>query len=200
MTQQQRPPLKSERTSNRRTLRTYPRCPRKECDRQPDSLTTTRDGEYLTIWCRECGESGDERYIPARQEIETRPNPTLNIEEPRLTKYLKKYCDLRRRGCSAGAIRNRTQWPAHLPDLLLAEAQHRSMKGSEADPRHAYRLWLLEMHDSGMDTAEIYRLSNRSETETHEELTAILEIVMYTQLECWTTQQENYAEADAEWP
>ena len=107
---------------------------------------------------------------------------------------------MRRRGYSTGDIRNRTGWPEHYPDLLLEEAMRRGMKGADANPHHAYRQWLLEMHDSGMDVAEIYRLSSHSETETHEELKAILEIGLHAELERWTTQQENCAEADADWP
>ena len=128
------------------------------------------------------------------------PNPTLHTEEPQLTRYLKRYCDLRRRGYSTGAIRNRTGWPAHYPDLLLEEAMRRGMKGADANPRHAYRQWLLEMHDSGMDEVEIYRLSSLSEIETHEELTEILKTAQHAELDCWTTLQENCAEASADWP
>ena len=103
---------------------------------------------------------------------------------------------MRRRGYGIGAIRNRTGWPEYYPDLLLEEAMRRGMKGADANPRHAYRQWLLEMHDSG-DVVEIYRLSSHSETDTHEELTEAVETAQYAELECWTTLQENCAEAEA---
>ena len=196
MTQQQRPPQRSERTSSRRTLRMYPRCRH----RRPRSWNTTRNGDYVTISCLECGESGDEMYSRIPLQLEMMSNPKLDIEEPKLTIELRKYCDLRRRGYSIGAIRNRTGWPEYYVDLLLEEAMRRGMKGADADPRHAYRQWLLEMHDSRMDVVEIYRLSSHSEIETHEELTEAVETAQYAELERWTTLQENYAESDADWP
>lgn len=77
---------------------------------------------------------------------------------------------------------------------------HRGMKGADANPRHAYRQWLIEMHDSGMDVVNIYRISGRSPTETHKELKEAAETAQYAELERCTTLQENCAEADADWP
>ena len=212
MTQQLRPATTSDHGS--RTPRMpLPTCPRPHCH---GNMITRRDGDYVTTSCLACSRPNADAYRPRplryeirlplrREEIfalagRTRhhPNHTLNTEEPQLTLDLKKYCDLRRRGYSVGAIRNRTQWPAHYPDLLLEEAMRRGMKGADANPRHAYRQWLLEMHDSGMDAVEIYRLSSHSEIETHEELTAILKTAHYAELECWTTLRENCAEATAD--
>ena len=156
-----------------------------------------RDGDYVTVSCLACSRPGADVYrpLPLRYEIRlplrreeilalagrTRPhpNPTLDTEEPQLTNDLKKYCDMRRRGYSIGAIRNRTGWPEHYPNLLLEEAMRRGMKGADANPRHAYRQWLLEMHDSGMDVVNIYRRSSHSEIETHKELTEILKTAQH---------------------
>ena len=216
MTQQLRPAPTSDHGCHT-PRRPIPTCPRPHCH---GNMITRRDGDYVTVSCLACSRPGVHLYRPRPLRYEIRlplrrgeilalagrtrhhPNPTLDTEEPQLTLDLKKYCDLRRRGYSVAAIRTRTGWPVQYIDLLLDEATRRDMKGADANPRHAYRQWLLEMHDSGMDAVEIYRLSSLSEIDTHEELTEILKTARCAELEYWTTLQENCAEdaADADWP
>ena len=172
---QQRPASTPDHGPRRTGHRTLPICPRPHCDRKPSALVTKRNGDYVTIVCTDCGQSGDERRRPDPLGLEIRPNPTLNIEEPQLTKYLKRYCDMRRRGYSVGAIRNRTQWPAYFPDLLLEEAQRRGMKGSDENASEAFTEWLLESFDAAIDVNAICHMSTQPEHETKKNLKEALD-------------------------
>ena len=142
----------------------------------------------MATTCSTCGHDAKDRYAP-------RPKPKLETEEPYLTKGLEMYCDLRRRGYTHEAIRGRTGWPEHYPDLLLEEAIRREMLGSNQNADEAFHEWLLEMHYSGVDMAEICRLSARSDSETRTELTEALEVAHYVEIERWTATLENYADA-----
>ena len=168
----------------RRPRRLVPTCPRPDCDGE---LVKKRDGDYVVTRCISCGHDATYRYAPEHQ---------LETKEPQLTRGLEMYCDLRRRSYTHGAIRGRTGWSHHYLNLLLEEASRRGMKGSNEDRDEAFREWLLEMHDSGMNLTEIYRLSGRSNLETRTELTEALEAARYIELERWTAARENYADAD----
>ena len=74
------------------------------------------------------------------------------------------------------------------------------MKGVDDNQDVAFREWLLEMHNLGTGIKHICRLSGRSQTETREAFAEAIETAQYAEFECWTTLQENYAEADADWP
>ena len=167
----------------RRPRRLVTRCPRLDCDGE---LVTKRDGDHMTTTCSTCGHVAKDRYLP---------KPKL-AEEPQLTRELQKYCDLRRRGHTHEAIRSRTGWPEHYPDLLLEEANCRGMKGSSENADEAFHEWLLEMHDAGTNMTEICRLSGRSDSETRMALRELLEAAQYAELERWTARRENYADAD----
>ncbi len=170
----------------RRPRRLVTRCPRPDCDGE---LVTKRDGDHVVTTCSTCGHDVKDRCAP-------RPKPKLDTEEPQLTRGLEKYCDLRRRGYTHEAIRSRTGWSEHYPDLLLEEASRRGMKGSNENAVDAFHEWLLEMHDAGTDENEICRLSGRSDSETRTALRELLEAAHYAELERWTATRENYADAD----
>lgn len=174
----------------RRPRRLMPRCPRPDCDGE---LVTKRDGYHVATTCSTCGLDAKDRYA-------LRPKPKLETAEPYLTNGLEMYCDLRRRGYTHEAIRRRTGWPEYYPDLLLEEAIRRGMKGSNENATEAFQEWLLEMRDSGVDMAEICRLSGRSDSETRTELRELLEAAHYAELERWTATRENYADSDFDYP
>ena len=174
----------------RRPRRLVPRCRRPDCDGE---LVTKRDGDRVATTCSTCGRDVKDRYAP-------RPTPKLDTEEPQLTRGLEKYCALRHRGYTHEAIRSRTGWSEHYPDLLLEEAIRRDMPGSNENADEAFYEWLLEMHDSGGDATEICRLSGRSDSETRTALGEVLEAAQYAELEHWTATRENYADADCGWP
>ena len=189
MTQQLRPAPTSEHGS-RTPRRPLPRCPRPHCH---GNMIMRRDGDYVTVSCLACSRPGVHLYRPRPLRYEIRlplrreeilapagakrphPNPTLDTEEPQLTNDLKKYCDLRRRGYSVGAIRNRTGWPEYYPDLLLEEAMRRGMKGADENAKEAFKEWLLEMFDSATDPAAICHMSTQPEHETKKNLKEALD-------------------------
>ena len=172
----------------RRPRRLVPACPRPDCGGE---LITHRGGDHVATMCFTCGHDAKDRYAP---------RPKLDTEEPYLTKGLEKYCDLRRRGFTHEAIRSRTGWPEHYPDLMLEETNRREMPGFNGNADEACHEWPLEMHYSGMNATEICRLSGRSDSETRAALGEVLEAAQYAELERWTATRENYADADYGWP
>ena len=57
------------------------------------------------------------------------------------------------------------------------------MKGTNENPDVAFHEWLLEMHDAGIEIAEISRLSGCSDAKTKKELDKAQEIVNDAELE-----------------
>ena len=201
-------PAPPSNARSRPPRRQIPRCPRPNCD---GNLVTHRYGDYVAITCIACGQDTTDQYMPSDLTYEVRtptaeqaggPRPSMRfaVNESKLTKHLEKYCDLRRRGYTHGAIRKRTGWPEYYPPQLFAEAARRGMKGTNENPDEAFREWLLEMHDAGMDIAEICRLSAHPDFKTQRELEEAQEAAHDAELERWTTLRENHAEANADWP
>ena len=175
---------------NRRPRRQMPRCPRPHCG---GNLIMHRNGDYVTITCISCGRDTNDQYapknlgyevrmppqafepVPTTRTSKPRPKPKLETEEPQLTKELEKYCDLRRRGYTHEAIRNRTGWPRYYPNLLLEEAIRREMPGSNENANEAFREWLLETFDSAMDITAICRMSAQPEQKTRKKLKEALD-------------------------
>ncbi len=174
----------------RRPRRLVPKCRRPDC---VGELVTNRHGYHVATTCSTCGRDAKDRYVP-------KPKLELETAEPYLTKGLEMYCDLRRRGYTHEAIRRRTGWPEHYPDLLLEEAIRSEMRGSNENADEAFHEWLLDMHDSGMNATEICRLSGRSDSETRTELTEALDAPHYVELERWTAARENYADSGFDCP
>ena len=204
MTQQLRPAPTSDHSLSRKQRWLMLTC-------LHDSQTAKYDGDDIIISCLTCGRIEPIIYahITPHDEIETSPafkaKAAELAKEPRLTQELERYCDLRRRGHDDQEIGKITVWSAKINacpeqycNLLLEEAIRRGMKGTDDNRDVDFREWLLEMHNLGIGIRHICRLSGRSQTETRE----ALEIAQYAELECWTTLQENYAEAaaDADWP
>ena len=76
------------------------------------------------------------------------------------------------------------------------------MKGVDDNQDVAFREWFLATHNLGIGIKYICRLSGRSQTESREAFAEAIETAQYAEHECWTTLQENCAEAaaDADWP
>lgn len=200
-------PAPSSNRQSRPPRKQMTRCPRPHCN---GSLVIHRYGDVVAVTCIACGQdttgqymSSDFRYeyrTPTAQTRGPRPSMAFAVKESKLTKHLEKYCDLRRLGYDHGAIERRTGWPAYYPSQLLGEAARHGMKGANGNPDEAFREWLLEMHDAGMDIAEICRLSARPDFETQRELEEAQEAAHDAEIERWPTLRENHAEAEADWP
>ena len=176
-------------SGNGQPRRQMPKCSRPHCG---GNLVTHRNGDYVTITCIACGRSVHDQFRPTNpayevgvppQAFETpptltskpRPKPTLDISEPRLTKLVEQYCDLRRRGFTQEAIRSRTGWPPHYPSLLLEEARKREIPDAEASQAQAYEEWLLTAYDAGTDLDAIQKKSGYTPQETDRKLAEALD-------------------------
>ena len=134
-----------------------PNRPLPPCPRCGGNLYRNRDGDYVTVSCLTCGRPVTDRYVPTplgyevrlplrREEITAlahqslkRPKPKLDVPEPELTGLVERYCDLRRRGFTHGAMRAKTGWPRHFPALLLEEASPAPDVGHAGQPRPSLR-------------------------------------------------------------
>ena len=162
------------------------------CQRCGGNIVSRRFGEYVTVSCMSCGHTIQDDYLP--QTLGYRVNvpppkpqeptvvrrrssnkPTLEIEEPELSKVLDKYCDLRRRGFTQEMIRTKSGWPKQYPNLLLEEATKRKMPGSQESQANAIQEWLLAMFDAGAELSVIQRLSALTDQQTKSKLQAALD-------------------------
>ena len=101
--------------------------------------------------------------------------PSLDIQEPKLTKTLQKYCDLRRRAFTQDVIRTKLDLTRQQANLLIDEAAKRDMPGSQETQSQAIQEWLLEMHDSGSELSVIQRMSALTDEQTKNRLKAALD-------------------------
>ena len=187
MMRQESPPDNGERRLPRRSIT---KCPRPNCR---GNIVRRRDGDYVTLSCLACGRYVHDQYRPTRLGYQVRlplqaaeiaalartsrprPKPRLDVPEPELTKLVERYCDLRRRGFTQAAIRTKTDWPRHYPNLLLEEANKRQIPGAQASQAHAFEEWVLTVHDTGANLGAIQRMSAYTPQRTKRKLAQALD-------------------------